>query len=291
MQLDSSLSAVQQKMKAVLEIIRVLTPVYAALGVAVGQWLTYQTIEPPLLYTILGGMMIFCMFAFGNISNDLLDIDTDSVSNINRPLVLGTLTKTEVTILTICFGSLTLLFGVLGGIQALLVGLGGLFLVTFYNLYLKKVLLIGNVSIAIWGILPLILIPIVVGIWHWKLLIILLCLSMMILGNEIISGIPDIEGDKLSGRKTLATKIGHQKSFFVGGIIFLAAFLLLGISSLFLQEPLFFLLTFWGILFTSIIYVGIKISKNSRQLGKSYSNKKIVALAFMLTVIVLSISS
>ena len=101
MQLDSSYPDVQRKLKAVLEIIRIITPIYAFIGVVIGQWLAYQTIEPPLRHTLLGGMMIFCMFAFGNSSNDLLDIEADSVSNVKRPLILGTLTKSEVIILAV----------------------------------------------------------------------------------------------------------------------------------------------------------------------------------------------
>jgi 4-hydroxybenzoate polyprenyltransferase len=291
MQLDISFSEVQRKMRAVFEIIRIITPIYAFIGVVIGQWLAYQTIEPPLQHTLVGGMMIFCMFAFGNSSNDLLDIDVDSVSNAKRPLILGTLTKSEVIILALSFGGFTLLFGVLGGIEAFFIGLFGLLLVTFYNLYLKKVLLIGNMSIAVWGIIPLALVPIVVGIWHWKLWIIILCLSTMILGNEILSGIPDMEGDKLAGRNTFATKIGNQRSFLVGGSMILAAFLFLGTSFLFLQEPIFFFLTFWGILFTSIMIAGIDLYKNRKRFGKSRSQKRIVAIAFMITVIVLSISS
>lgn len=277
-------------MKAVFEIMRILTPIYAFIGVVIGQWLTYQNIEPPLLHTVLGGLMVFCMFAFGNISNDLLDIKADSVSNPTRPLIIGTLTKSEGIILVVCFGSLTLLFGLLGGIQIFLIGLAGLILVTFYNLYLKKVLLVGNISVAVWGIIPILLIPAAFKLWHWKLWIIIPCLTALLLGNEIISGIPDEKGDRLSGRITFATKLGNQRSFFVGGGIILAACLLLSISFIFLHESVFVFLVFWVILFASVMGIGINFFRNDQQSRISRFNKRIVAIVFMLTVIILSIS-
>lgn len=291
MQFNNSISTAQRKLKAVFGIIRILTPLYAFIGVVIGQWLSYHSIDPPHWRTLLGGMMVFCMIAFGNCSNDLLDISVDSISNTNRPLITGSLTKTEVILLSVSLGILTILFGILGGVQFFLIGIAGLLLVTLYNLYLKKILLLGNLSIAIWGIIPVVLVPTIIGVWHWKIWIIVLSLAMMILGNEIISSIPDTEGDTFSGRITLATRIGYQRSYLVGGSIILAAFLLIGCSFLFLQDPLYFFLTFWGFLFTTLLITGIKLGMNSRQLGKSSSNKRIVALAYLLTVIVLSISN
>lgn len=286
-----SISAAHRKVTAVFNIIRILTPLYAFIGVVVGQWLVYQSIDLPLRRTLMGGMMVFCMIAFGNSSNDLLDISVDSISNASRPLITGTLTKSEVVWLSFFLGSLTILFGILGGEQAFIIGLAGLLLVTIYNLYLKKIILVGNISIAIWGIIPVIIVPSIAGVWHWKLWIIVISLAMMILGNEIISSIPDTEGDKLSGRKTLATCFGYKSAYLVGGSIILAAFLLIGTSFYFLQESLYIFLIFWGILFVALLTTGIKLGKNSRLLGKSGSNKKVVAIAYLLTVIVLTITN
>jgi geranylgeranylglycerol-phosphate geranylgeranyltransferase len=280
-----------KKFKAAIDIIRMKTSIYACLGVMFGQWLAEQSIQWPTLETVFGGLSMFCLFAFGNISNDLLDIDTDLVSNPQRPLVSGALTKREVIQLSIFFGGSTLLLGGLGGWVISGVALFGLLLVTAYNLYLKRYHIFANFLIGVWGVLPLALISIAEWSWSWKNLVLLLSLFLIVFGNEVLAGIPDKEGDRKVGRMTIATILGEKKAFLVGICIFLCVFPVMGVGLVLLKRPLIYFITFWGVFFPVVLSFGLRLFGAGERFEEVHAQNWVVAVAFTLNTIVLSASS
>jgi 4-hydroxybenzoate polyprenyltransferase len=285
-----SLKKFPVKFRAVLQIIRFLTPLYAFAGVVVASWLAYQEVAWPSRDVLFGGLMMFCVFSFGNCTNDLLDRDTDSFSNPSRPLLNGSLTTNDVVILAIVLGGLTLIFGGLTGWRYVIVGIFGLLLVSVYNLWLKRVLYLSNLSIGLWAVLPAILVPFTDGIWHWKMVIAVCALFCITAGNEVLADIPDREGDAATGRRTIATAFGEKHAFYWGtGIVFLS-YPILNIAWIYLGYPLWFFITFWGLFFPLTAIFGLRLYKAEQDYERVHSYNWIISIAYLIVVIALAMS-
>ncbi|MBW8010650.1 MAG: hypothetical protein FVQ83_05320 [Chloroflexi bacterium] len=252
------------KLKAISEAVRLKSPVGAGISVLFGQWLVYEAIAWPSGRTVLGALMAFNFIAFGNISNDLLDAEADSISHPDRPLIAGALSRAEIIVFSILFGGLTLVLGLSDSVQMMLLGLTGLLVVFLYNLYLKRVLFLANLMIGFWAILPLSTIAFISGEWNWKIAVSIAGLYLLFLGNEVIAGIPDVEGDTNTGRTTIASAFGKKKALIFGGALVLASLPVINTALFLLEKPVWFFLTYWVFLLPSILLIGIRLlSANS----------------------------
>lgn len=279
-----------QKLKAILRITRFQTPLYAFAGVVVSSWLANEVVVWPVADILYDGLMMSCVFAFGNCSNDLLDRETDSYSNSNRPLLSGSLTTGEVISLAIVLAGLTMIFGVLASCPAALFGIFGLLLVTLYNLWLKKVLFISNLIIGVWAILPVVLPAITERLWHWKVLITICALFCIIVGNEILADIPDREGDAAMGRTTMATAFGEKFAFYWGIGIVMLSFPILNIAAFFLQSPLGYIIVFWGLFFPLTTVFGLQLHQAGQDYERVHALNWIISIAFLIIVTTLATS-
>lgn len=278
------------KLLAVLKMIRIQTAFFGGVGVVMGQWITVQGIEFPSTQTLTGAAMIFFMLAFGNVSNDLSDISTDAISNPGRPLITGLLTRTEAAFISLAFGLLTILFGLAGGPVMAYYGLFGLVLVTAYNLYFKNTYIFSNIIIGVWGTIPLMVMPFIIGSWTWKHWIYLPSFFLMLTGNEIVAGINDIDGDRLAGRKTAGVALGEKKALILGGSLIFIIFPVLSAGLYFLSEPILYFVVLWGGLYPTLMAFNIKILGAMQDLDQIHSKNYWVSLAYILTGMALAVS-
>jgi geranylgeranylglycerol-phosphate geranylgeranyltransferase len=173
----------------------------ACCAVALGAWLSGAGGGPWRLVLML--LAAAAAVAFGNVVNDLRDIETDKVSHPGRPLADGSLTVTQATVYAVLLALVSLAAGLtcspLHGAATLV----PLALLLCYAFTLKGVPLGGNLIVA-----ALVAYPLVYGgltapgrerLWIPAALAALLNLS-----REIVKDLQDEGGDRSAGLRTTA---------------------------------------------------------------------------------------
>lgn len=193
-----------------LRLVRLSNSLPASMLVLLGAKLT----QTPLLHNRLWLAMLamWCITAFGYVSNDLTDRVEDQVNKPDRPLPTMLVTHRQALALAIAlFGAALLVSSQLGWLP-LLIALGVLALLLLYNWRLKGTGGLGNGVIA--GLAASALLPGVVAVqgWQWapllQVLPAALALALFILAREIVKTLEDVVGDQIAGKQTIALRIG-----------------------------------------------------------------------------------
>lgn len=198
------------------------------MGVWVGAYLTWQT---PVYYgPAVASLLTFLACAAGNIVNDLRDINIDRVAHPGRVLPQGDMDLPTARRLAVVFAAISILASVAVNWYVVTMALVANGLLVAYNFRLKRILLIGNLVIALLAGLTFItgglaadpaltltlpgpLVPAVFAfLFH--------------LVREIVKDIQDIEGDRALGLITFPQVVGVQKALIVCLGLFFALVLL-----------------------------------------------------------------
>jgi geranylgeranylglycerol-phosphate geranylgeranyltransferase len=178
--------------------------IMVAFGVSLGFWLSLafqiKSIKDLLLLIISS----ICATGFGNVINDIIDIETDKISHPKRPLVLGNISTRNAIIFSAVLGLFAIFSSLLVSFQHGIGALIPLLLLLFYSLYFKSTPLAGNIIVSLLVAYTLIY----GGICGQELkrLIIPSFLAFLLnFSREIIKDIQDQEGDKKAGYITSAS--------------------------------------------------------------------------------------
>jgi geranylgeranylglycerol-phosphate geranylgeranyltransferase len=189
-------------LKSLIRMSRPGNLVMSIAAVALGFWLSFSTLG--IVHLILLMVAAAGAVGFGNIINDVCDIESDRISHPDRPLVKGDISRIAAVIFSIvflvisigCGFSVSRIHGIATVIPALL-----LFL---YAIRLKRTPLIGNIIISILVSYPLIFGAI--GSLHVSRLLIPALLAFLLnLCREIVKDIQDAAGDTNAGFRTTAS--------------------------------------------------------------------------------------
>ncbi|MGB9720380.1 MAG: geranylgeranylglycerol-phosphate geranylgeranyltransferase [bacterium] len=101
---------------------------------------------------LLAGVVGFLVCAYGNIINDIMDIEIDRVNNPERPLVSGTVKKINAIFMAIFFVIVSLMISFFLGLKPFLLVIITILLLFFYSLYFKKTPLANFVVAIIAGL-------------------------------------------------------------------------------------------------------------------------------------------
>ena len=164
------------------------------------------------LYTILlASIAASLVAAAGNIVNDIYDIESDKISHPKRPLVLSEISKKEAWYLYIILNFISIYIAASLKPILLVIVITSAILLFIYSAYLKKLTLVGNITIAFLTWLAFIYGGYVTG--NPAAAIVPAGFAFLInLIREIVKDIQDVEGDKKAGVTTLPIKYGFQKS-------------------------------------------------------------------------------
>ncbi len=127
-----------------LKLIRPLNCLIASLVVLVSNRITYGETIP--FYAMLGA---FFISAFINVTNDIFDVEVDKINHPQKPLVRGEVSLLDAYMLSLVSLILGLYFSSKHSIWALLLGSLGMFLGLLYNLEIKAVPILGNLTVAL----------------------------------------------------------------------------------------------------------------------------------------------
>lgn len=163
---------------------------------------------------ILWGIICTSVAAIGNITNDMLDVKQDRENKKDNIFQKGRNRKTAfLIILILLFINAGAIFYAELKINFLVLSAASLLLLMVYNIILKKIALLGNITIALLTALVFIGMDLIVisrliyfdfGFQN-KHLELLACYAFILtLVREIIKDAEDRKGDSLAGFKTLA---------------------------------------------------------------------------------------
>lgn len=198
------------KVIGLLRLVRLSNSIPAALLVVLGARLSHVALPNPTVGR--AAVAMWCITAFGYLTNDLFDRREDRINKPDRPLTAGTVTVTE----AVLFGG-----GLLGGALWVSTTLGWLevgvasavlALLTLYNLRLKATAGAGNLLIGLLAGAALIsgavavhgikLAPLASLVWPAA------TLACFITAREMVKTLEDIPGDRLVGKRTIAVAYG-----------------------------------------------------------------------------------
>lgn len=156
---------------------------------------------------------IVCSMSFGNILNDILDLESDKLSHPNRPLPLNQISLSHAKFLSsFLFACLLISSFFLPRASCLYLLVIILPLLISYNFYFKSVPLLGNIIVSFLLSSVFIFTEI---LFHHRLDIMFIP-SILVFGlsliRELLKDIQDYNGDKKYQINTLPVVIGIEKS-------------------------------------------------------------------------------
>lgn len=150
----------------------------------------------------------YCLFAASMVINDWHDVEEDRVNKPFRAIPSGKIPVQNALYLAFFLFGLGLCFGFIVKFRFGLLSTIFTAFSLLYTLKLKRIVLVGNVCVAIWTAYPL---------WCWYFLapirnvsfpfFVLTCF-FFILGREVVKTAEDVAGDSHVGIKTIATLKG-----------------------------------------------------------------------------------
>jgi geranylgeranylglycerol-phosphate geranylgeranyltransferase len=197
-----------------LSLIRAANCVIAAGAVWVGAWLT--GFDLPILRVLLSSASAFLVCAAGNLLNDVVDLPIDRINRPERALVRQVVSVPRAKLLVVVFNLVAIAISMSVSWQVWVVVTISAVLLFAYNLYLKRVALMGNFVVALLSALTFIvggmavevrLIPALPGP-----LVPAAFALLFHLVREIVKDVEDLEGDRTAGVTTLAHRIGPARA-------------------------------------------------------------------------------
>jgi len=203
----------KEKLIAIIKIARPLNFLitFASVIVTAVICLPYKTLG---LNVFIAAFAASLVMASGNIINDIHDIEIDKINKPLRPLPSGKITIKEAYGLYISFISISIAISFLINEMAMVIVLVSILILFTYSKYLKRILLVGNITVAFLTGLVFILGGVVVE--NPLAAIVPAVFAFLInLIREIVKDLEDIEGDIKAGVITCPVKFGFQKSKYV----------------------------------------------------------------------------
>ena len=176
----------------------------AAIAVAAGQYLS-SSVSPMLLNGIAMAAAFF-VCGFGNIMNDIVDIESDRINHPRRALPSGKLSPGSAKVLAALFLIISIVLALELTLTGIMIVFAALILLTLYNLRLKHTSYWGNIAVSLLGGLAFVIGAEAGGIQTIRAIPGVLIAAgfafAMHLGREIIKDIQDCSGDVAMGSRT-----------------------------------------------------------------------------------------
>jgi len=213
-----------------LRLIRIVNCLLAGAGVIIGAHVTW--VVPQWTPALLTALAAFLICAAGNVLNDLVDIPIDRINRPDRVLVRGLFSRQAVLLAVVILNLGAVGVALLVNSLVALTVSGSGILLLLYNLRFKRMLLTGNLAVALLAGLTFLVGgmaidsklaftlpgPLVPAVFAFVLHMV----------REIVKDVYDLEGDRAAGLRTLPLVHGVSTALAVaGGLSLLLVVLLL----------------------------------------------------------------
>lgn len=215
-----SVVVIRKKIRAWTELVRLQNVGIAAFTGLAGFWLIAPVFD---LHIIIFGVLAIALFCLGgNVVNDLFDIEIDRVNRPERPLVSGRISQRAALVTVIIAFLVGLGISYRLGFMPFALGMAVVALLVGYAVRLKRILFVGNITVAFITALTF---PYVGSIYkiplNAEVIFPALFIFLFHLGREIIKDIVDIEGDSRVGARTIPIVFGRGKAVVCAAIPFI----------------------------------------------------------------------
>jgi len=214
--------ATSTRLNDFLTLVRIPNCLMIGLAVIVGETIALGTL-PSLDKSLAGFLTASLMMAGTMVMNDIYDVNIDKVNRPNRPIASGRVRTREAMTFAMILSVASLAFGALLGLWTFLTALLALALMAYYNTRGKNTGLLGNVIVSFNVALPFFYGGLAVGSLKALLLMFSILAFLANLGREVAKGIPDAQGDRQLGVRTLAVSRGPRAAANVSAVLFLTA--------------------------------------------------------------------
>ncbi|MFC1553550.1 geranylgeranylglycerol-phosphate geranylgeranyltransferase [candidate division KSB1 bacterium] len=241
---------------------------------AVSVWIGYNFVvfEYSFLPFWIAGLSGALICAGGNVFNDIFDAEIDRINNPDRPLAAGEI-KVSISIFWGTFLFLTgTILSYLINTKTLIIAVLTVVLLMVYNVWAKKIMLLGNMIVSILTGLAFIFGGFAAD--PAKLIIVPAIFSFLYhLGREILKDIEDITGDKRAGLNTFPIQYGISVSIYISMVIFTLLIIATLIPYFFLNYSIYYLVLVIGGVDLLIIGLMVRYLRNRDQEVLSQTNK------------------
>lgn len=224
-----------KKLKATWELMRLEHGIMIFIGILIGSVISLEGFDisfwDKFILTFFTALFLEAStFAL----NDYFDLEIDKKNKrMDRPLVRGDLKPRTALILFAVFFPLGIICSFFVNITCFVIALITALLAVLYDLYMKKIKLVGNFYIAYVMAIPFIFGAVAVipskGLsFNIDPSVFVLALIAFLAGSgrEIMKDVQDFEGDQKKGVRSFPRYIGEYKSNVVAGFFYLAAIVL-----------------------------------------------------------------
>lgn len=231
------------KVSAYFKLIRFVMCFIAFLMALEGYWLVTRHFDLSVT-ALLTALTVGTAYAFSNVLNDLFDVETDRVNCPTRPIPAGAVTQLEVSLFAGALFGASLLFSFLASWRLFLITLLFLILATGYNIWAKKIPVLGKLIVATLSAMALAAAYFVVTDGTFPVIPVAVVL-FFILAREFISTISDAAGDQIGGRSSIYALWGKQSVLNICLVLTLISIMTLALPLFIdgLSRPWLYLLT------------------------------------------------
>ena len=199
-----------EKLTAIIKLIRPINFLITFISVIVAAFICLPD-KSPSMNIFIAALAASLVMASGNIINDIYDIEIDGINRPSRPLPSGLIKIKFAVIFYFILVLISLALSLLISQSAFTIVLISHPILFLYSKYLKKIPLIGNITVAFLTGLVFIFGGVAVG--NPSAAIIPASFAFLInLIREIVKDMEDIEGDRKADLITFPIKFGFQKS-------------------------------------------------------------------------------
>lgn len=216
------------KFVPILRLIRIHNCILAGVGVWMGWYLAGDAVFTTRIYLSSIAAALVC--GAGNAINDFLDIKIDLVNHPSRPLPAGELPSYAAILIGVVFNAAAIILAILVNWKVLLVVIFAIILLFFYNIALKRLPLLGNISVSLLGGLTFITGALVFDdnrLFYLPGPVVPAVFAFLFhFGRELVKDLEDFHGDNQAEFRTLPTIIPRWSVHLIISILFIALIIL-----------------------------------------------------------------
>lgn len=206
------------KIRSYFELARYPLCVISAIITFEGWALTLHLFQFDNIAIYFSALVTFFAMASVNISNDLLDVEADAINEPWRPLPSKKVSILEAKILFLVTLIISIAFSIMVGQRMFTLTLLIFALSFAYNIWLKKIALLGNIVVAGLSALPLCTAFIILKDGEFPL-IPFVSAFLFLLAREFLGTVCDLDGDKKANRKTITMLLGIRTTLLISLIL------------------------------------------------------------------------
>jgi geranylgeranylglycerol-phosphate geranylgeranyltransferase len=185
-------------------------------SVLLGSYLSGTLVSLRVLFACLSAALVL---AAGNAMNDVCDLEIDLINDPSRPIPSGKITRRGASLLFAVLFLAGISVSCFLGAAGLSIAVASTLLLVFYSLWLKRRILVGNLTVSLLGSMAF-LYGGVAAMNPRGAVYPALFAFLFHLGREIVKDVEDVVGDRIGRARTLPVVMGERAGIVAAACVF-----------------------------------------------------------------------